>query len=189
MMPDPARVGIQNRRLSRQPQKGKQGKCHHRPSARVDESRIDEEAVARLEPARLERIREEAGETKKNEDNPGATKLTEDGRGTAQLTEESGNRSQPLTRLMPREESPVGDGSTTEVEDEKTDQKEEASAGPQERPTQPSEAGRPSEAWHKNTRPAEPQIPKKWNIVNKEPDWTGNEHNSSSTSWRIWQCG
>ena len=133
-------------------QKGKQATTEREarrvpppPSARVDESKIDEEAVARLERTRLERLQE---------DNPGPLKQTEERSGATQLKEEEENKSQPLTPLMPREESRVGDGSTTEVEDDTKDQKEDASAGQQSRPTQPPESCRSSQTWHRNNRKA-----------------------------------
>ena len=69
------------------------------PSARVDESRIDEEAVAKLEKARLERLREESDEKKENKDNADTANPKEEGeKGKAE-------QSQPLTPLVPREDA------------------------------------------------------------------------------------
>ena len=115
------------------------------PSARVDESRIDEEAVARLEEARLNPSREER---------VGQDEGEQFGYCEAESRRSTAQQSKPLTPLLPREESPIGDGSTTEeVEDDKLEQ--DTRAEPRDRPTQPSEA------WRKNTRPAEPRMTKK----------------------------
>ena len=132
------------------------------PSARVDESRIDEEAVARLEEARLKRIREESDKMKENKDNSDTAKLKAD------EEQRKAQQSQPLTPWLPREESLIGDGSTTEeVEDDKLEQ--DTRAEPHDRPTQLSEA------WHKNTRPAEPRMTKKWQASEPRPRLEGEQ--------------
>ena len=132
------------------------------PSARVDESRIDEDAVAKLEKARLERLREESDEKKENKDNlDTANPKEEKEKGKAE-------QSQPLTPLVPREESPIGDGSTTEeVEDDKAEQCAAVELDARQTP--------PSQAWHRNTRPAEPKIPKQWKLEEPKPRLDGEQ--------------
>ena len=127
-----------------------------------EESCATKEAVARLEEARLKRIREESDKMKENKDNSHSAKLKAD------EEQRKAQQSQPLTPLLPREESPIGDGSTTEeVEDDKLEQ--DTRAEPHDRPTQPSEA------WHKNTRPAEPRMTKKRQASEPRPRLEGEQ--------------
>ena len=89
------------------------------------------------------RVREEVNKKEENKDDREIAKPKE--------AEKERMAEQPLTPLLPREESPIGDQSTTEqMEDDKAEQWALQS------PT--------SQAWHRNTRPAEPKIPKqrKW---------------------------
>ena len=77
-------------------------------------------------------------------------------------------QSQPLTPLLPRDESPIGDGSTTEeMEEEK--QEQAAGAETQHQPAQPSEA------WRKEARPAEPQMPNKWKVTGSKTQLDGKQ--------------
>ena len=147
-------------------------------SARVDESKIDEVAVARLEKARLERLSEtgkdikERQGTKEFKEEPNNPKENQERLDTAGSTEEKDQprmqQSQPLTPLLPRDESPIGDGSTTEeMEEEK--QEQAAGAEPRQQPAQPSEA------WRKITRPAEPQMPNKWKVIGSKTQLDGKQ--------------
>ena len=70
---------------------------------------------------------------------------------TAEDDQEENRQSQPLTPLIPRDESPIGDGSTTEeLEGEEEEQASRKEPQPQQ--------ARSSESWRKNTRPAEPPM-------------------------------
>ena len=130
------------------------------PSARVDESKIDEEAVAKLEKTRLERLREEADKKEENKDDLEIAKPKKE--------EEERMPEQPLTPLLPREESPIGDRSTTEeMEDDKAEQ-----CAAEERDARQTP---PSQAWHRNTRPAEPKIPKQWKLEEPKPRLEGEQ--------------
>ena len=66
-----------------------------------------------------------------------------------------------LTPLIPRDESPISDGSTTE---DLEAEEEEHRRG--EEPQQQEASG--SENWHKNTRLAEPRMPKKRELTGEE---------------------
>ena len=71
----------------------------------------------------------------------------------AENDQEANTQSQPLTPLIPRDESPIGDGSTMEeLEGEEEDHG----------------CGKVSESWHKNTGPAERLMPKKRNLQEKK---------------------
>ena len=144
----------------------------------MDESKIDEVAVARLEKARLERLSEtgkdigERQETKEVKEEPNNPKENRERLDTAGSTKEKDQarmqQSQPLTPLLPRDESPIGDGSTTEeMEEEK--QEQAAGAETQHQPAQPSEA------WHKEARPAEPQMPNKWEVTGSKTQLDGKQ--------------
>ena len=80
---------------------------------------------------------------------------------TAENDQEANRQSQPLTPLIPRDESPTGDGSTTE---DLEGEEEEHVRGKEPQRQQ----ARVSESWHKTTRPAEPLMPKKRGLTGGE---------------------
>ena len=80
---------------------------------------------------------------------------------TVENDQEANRQSQPLTPLIPRDESPIGDGSATEDLEA-----EEEEHGRGEEPQQQEASG--SENWHKNTRLAEPRMPKKRELTGEE---------------------
>ena len=83
-----------------------------------------------------------------------ATRKEELSRTTATESQEKQEQSQPLTPLIPVDEPSLGDGSTTE---ELEGENDERLSGEERQPSQAAT----SYNWHKNTRPAEPKMPKR----------------------------